>query len=83
MNLSKQSRPVIRDVSRDPTRAQVEPGANGGGGFAYGMCKFLPPILRLIPHSEGWPSRRNRPAARRPHRQPTGALTESNPGAIR
>jgi len=41
MNLPKQSRPVMRDVSRDPTRAQVEPGANGGGGWVMPPINFL------------------------------------------
>jgi len=32
MNLPKQSRPVIRDVSKNPIKARVQAALNGGGG---------------------------------------------------
>jgi hypothetical protein len=38
MNLPKQSRPVMRDVSRDPIRARVEPQQEDWLGPCLAFC---------------------------------------------
>jgi hypothetical protein len=48
MNLPKQSRPVIRDVSRDPLRARVQGSAPVTPPPPFDPCGHLPIPLNWI-----------------------------------
>jgi hypothetical protein len=48
MNLPKQSRPVMRDVSQAPLKAQVEGSQSNLCIFCRTKCDELPGVLRVL-----------------------------------